>query len=144
RSYQSATLVSGRWESPQDRLMSLETELRRAGAVVKRGGEFARWDLEVQGGLLAGARVLLSVEDLAPGQQLVRFRSWPWFGRSGLGLFALVALLAADAMADRAWLAGSLLAMTSVAWMFRTFKEASYSQSALLRVLPRSDVPEST
>lgn len=142
RSYQMATLVSGPWESPQDRLTALEKALREAGAVVKRGSEFARWDLEVQGGLLAGARVLLSVEDLAPGKQLVRFRSWPSWGRWGLGLLGVLALLAAGAVADRSWGVGSVLAIAGVAWMFRMFEEAAYSQHTLLQALRRD--PEGT
>jgi len=130
-----ATLVSGPWEAPQDKLESLEKTLQQAGSVVKRGGEFARWDLEIQGGLLAGARVLLSVEDLAPGKQLIRFRSWPCFGGWGLGLFGVLALLAAGALTDGAWGVGSVLAIAGAAWIFRTFEEAAYSQSTLLQAL---------
>ena len=91
RTRQMATLVSGPWESPQEKLTALERALRQVGAVVKRGGEFSRWDLEVQGGLLGGARVLLCVEDLCPGKQLVRFRSSPSVALWGLGLIALLA-----------------------------------------------------
>jgi GT2 family glycosyltransferase len=139
RTRQMATLVSGPWESPQEKLTALERALRQAGAVVKRGGEFARWDLELQGGLLGGARVLLSVEDLCPGKQLVRFRSWPWLGRWGLGLFGLLVMLAAVATADRSWLAGSVLGFAGSALMLRTIREAAYSQSTLLQLLLPSE-----
>jgi GT2 family glycosyltransferase len=139
RTYQTATLVSGPWESPQERLLALEETLRQASAVVKRGSEFARWDLELQGGLFAGARVLLSVEDLTPGKQLVRFRTWPWFGRWSLCAFGVLALLAADALADRSFAVGGTLALAAAGWMFRTFEEAAYSQSTLLQALRRSE-----
>jgi hypothetical protein len=139
RTRQMATLVSGPWESPQEKLTALERALRQAGAVVKRGGEFARWDLELQGGLLGGARVLLSVEDLCPGKQLVRFRSWPWLGRWGLGLFWLLVMLAAVATADRSWVAGSVLAFAGSVLMLRTIREAAYSQSTLLQLLLPSE-----
>jgi GT2 family glycosyltransferase len=135
RSYQMATLVSGPWEAPESKLAALEEALRQAGAVVKRGSEFARWDLEIQGGLLAGARVLLSVEDLTPGKQLIRFRTWPCFGRWGPGVFGVLALLAASALAGGSWGVGSVLAIAGAAWMFRTFEEAAYSQSTLLQAL---------
>ena len=141
RTQQSAALIKGAWESPQEKLTALERALRQAGAVVRRGGEFARWDLELQGGLLGGARVLLSVEDLCPGQQLVRFRSWPWLGRWGLGLCALLVLLAVGAMADRAWLAGAGLALAGCALLLRTLREAAYSQSTLLQMLRAAEPP---
>jgi GT2 family glycosyltransferase len=135
RNRQMATLVCGPWESPQDRLMALERALRHVGAIVKRGGEFARWDLELSGGLLAGARVLLCVEDLCPGKQLVRFRSWPCLGVCGLGLFALLMLLSAAAATDGSWVVASALAMTSGALMLRALREAAYSQSTVQELL---------
>jgi hypothetical protein len=134
-----ATMVTGAWESPQEKLTALERALRGAGAVVKRGGDFARWDLELQGGLLGGARVLLSVEDLCPGKQLVRFRSWPSLGRWGLGLVALLAVLGAVAVADRAWVASGVLTLSSCALVLRTIREAAYSQSTLLQMLSSAD-----
>jgi GT2 family glycosyltransferase len=138
RTYRMATLISGPWQAPEEKLLALERELRQCGAVVKRGGPFDRWDLELQGGLLAGARVLLSVEDLAPGKQLLRFRSWPAFGRWSLGLLGLVVSLAAGAFADRAFVVGGVLAASAVCWTFRMFEEAAYSQSALLNALRRA------
>jgi GT2 family glycosyltransferase len=146
RTQQSATLVSGPWESPQEKLTALEMSLRNAGAVVGRGGEFARWDLELKGGLLGGARLLLSVEDLCPGKQLVRFRSWPWLSGWGLGLCGLLALLAARAAADRAWIVCGALAMAGAWLALRTVREAAYSQSTLVRTLGLSGerAPEST
>jgi GT2 family glycosyltransferase len=139
RTRQSATLVRGPWQSPQEKLTALEHALRRAGAVVRRGGEFSRWDLELQGGLLGGARVLLSVEDLCPGQQLVRFRSWPWLGGWGLGLVGLFTALAAGAAAEKAWAAGGVLAIAGVWLILRTLREAAYSQSTLLQTLQSSE-----
>jgi GT2 family glycosyltransferase len=143
RSHQQATMVAGEWESPQEKLTNLERALLRAGAVVRRGGEFARWDLELQGGLLGGARVLLSVEDLCPGQQLVRFRSWPALRGWGLALFAVLVLLAVGATVDRAWIVGASLGLAGLALLLRTLTEAAYSQSTLLRLLsPAEPEPE--
>src|SRR5207244_10977964 len=77
---------TGRWQDVAEKLGSMETALRESGAVVRRGGEFDRWDLEVRGGLLAGVRMLLAVEDHGPRTQLIRVRSWPTFSPVGLGL----------------------------------------------------------
>jgi len=140
RTRQMATLVSGAWESPQEKLTALERSLRKAGAVVRRGGDFARWDLELQGGLLGGARVLLSVEDLCPGKQLVRFRSWPALGRWAIILCASFALLGGAAALDRAWAASGVLAFVACALLVRTLREAAYSQSTLLQMLAPAPV----
>src|SRR5262249_3056393 len=139
RTHQAATLVSGPYESPQEKLTALERALRQAGAVVRRGGAFARWDLELQGGLFGGARLLLSVEDLCPGKQLVRFRSWPSLARWGIALFAVFALLSARAMLDHAWVVAGVLGGAGLLLMLRTFREAAFSQSTLLGMLDASD-----
>jgi GT2 family glycosyltransferase len=141
RRRESARLVSGAWESPEEKLVALEDSLRRAGAIVRRGSEFARWDLELSGGLLAGARVLLSVEDLCPGKQLVRFRSWPWLERWGLALCVCLLALSAAATADHAFVVGAVLGMACAAIVLRALREAAYSQSTLQRLLSRA--PES-
>jgi hypothetical protein len=139
--HEAATLVCGAWESPEEKLTALEGSLRRAGAVVRRGSEFARWDLELSGGLLAGARVLLSVEDLCPGKQLVRFRSWPWLERWGLGLCALLLTLSAAATADHAFVVGGVLGFACAVVVVRAVREAAYSQSTLQQLLARQSDP---
>ena len=83
--------------------------------------------------------MLLSVEDLCPGKQLVRFRSWPSLGRWGLGLFGVLGLLALGAAGDRAWIVGSVLGVAACALLLRTLREAAYSQSTLLQMLRASE-----
>lgn len=63
-----------RWVAPWTVLERLEEELRAAGLPVRRGGDFDRWDLEVAGGLFAGARVVMTTEEHGQGRQLFRFR----------------------------------------------------------------------
>jgi O-antigen biosynthesis protein len=135
RRYQMAALVAGDWQPPEEKLTALERSLREAGAVVKRGDAFARWDLEVQGGLLASARVILSVEDLAPGHQLVRFRTWPWLGSTGVVLTAVLGTLAVAAIGDQAYFVAGALSLAAGGLLFRAFEEAAFSQSTLLRAL---------
>src|SRR2546425_694879 len=76
---------SERWQDGVERLQSLEAAIRALGALVVRGGEFDRWDIEVRGGILGGARVLAAVEDHGGGQQLVRLRAWPRGSVVGVG-----------------------------------------------------------
>lgn len=135
RKRQTATLIRGAWESPQDKLAAIEEALRRGGAVVRRGGEYERWDLELQGGLLGGAHLLLSVEDLCPGQQLVRLRSWPSVERWGLVASAALATLSAGAALGGSWLAAGALGAGAAALLLRTLREAAYCQSILAQFL---------
>jgi len=102
-------LWSERWASPTERLCVLESELRAQGAVFERGGAFDRWDLEVRGGLLGSARILMAVEEHGAGRQLVRVKVWarvPWTAAS-LGLAS--GLVAAWALRDASWGASAVL-----------------------------------
>jgi O-antigen biosynthesis protein len=98
----AATIWSERWQAHEEWLRSLEATLRVTGSVVLRGGEFDRWDLEVRGGLLGAARVLMATEEHGTGWQLLRFRLWPRCSTGGLVLVTLFAALTIEAMSDRA------------------------------------------
>jgi GT2 family glycosyltransferase len=67
----------GRWQEPHERLHHLRSLMKLDGAVVLSGGDYDNWDLEVRGGILGGARLLMAVEDTGSGTQLVRVRCWP-------------------------------------------------------------------
>jgi hypothetical protein len=67
-------LWSENWRSPEERLQALLDALKAHGAAVELGGDFDRWDLEIRGGLLGSARVLMMAEDHAAGRQLIRFQ----------------------------------------------------------------------
>jgi len=89
------------WSAPEERLAAVERVLREDGALVRRGGPWDRWDLEVRGGLLAGARVLLVVEEHGGGRQLARVRAWPRLSTAAL-LAVPPAACALGAVADGA------------------------------------------
>ena len=95
---------SGRSTGRASRTGSARSRTRCAeqGAVVRSGGDWDRWDLQVRGGLLGGAGLRMAVEEHGAGQQLVRVRSWP-APRTGALLYCLIAdrgagLLATSAM----------------------------------------------
>jgi hypothetical protein len=75
------TRWGGPWRSSCDQVCQLETDLRAQGAVVLRSGDFDRWDFEVRGGTLAGARVYHVVEEHGQGRQLSRFLLMPRVSR---------------------------------------------------------------
>ncbi len=109
------TLWSERWQDPDQRLRRIEADLKAAGAALRLGGDYDRWDLEVAGGPFGSARLLMAVEDHGAGAQFLRFRWWPRGSRGGVAITALVAALAGGAASAGAWAAGTILAAVTLA-----------------------------
>ena len=65
------------WHEPEQVLKSLHQLLQEDGAVMCVGGDFDNWDLDVRGGIMAGARILMTVEEHGGGKQLFRFKVYP-------------------------------------------------------------------
>jgi len=61
-------------EPAETTLHGLEKKAQATGLLVRAGGDYDDWDLEIRKGLFGGARLLLAVEEHAPGKQLLRFR----------------------------------------------------------------------
>jgi GT2 family glycosyltransferase len=99
----TSSVWSEQWQSPDTRLRRIESELQEGKCVVERGGDFARWDLQIRGGGLGMSRMRMAVEEHGSGQQLLRFRAWPRCSRVGLGLVAIFAGLGAGAAIDGTW-----------------------------------------
>ena len=110
--------------------------------MVVHGGEYDRWDLEVQGGLLGAARMLMAVEDHGAGTQLVRFRSWPRFSRVAVVLILLFALLSAEAVQDQAWSAAAILGTITVLLTLRTLDECAGAAAVILRAIKSAEEKE--
>ena len=132
-----AAVRTGRWQDVAEKLGAMETALRESGTVVRRGGAFDRWDLEVRGGLLAGVRMVLAVEDHGPRKQLVRLRSWPTFSPVGLVVLLCFLLLGAAGELHHALLACGVLGLVTLGLGLRALQEAGYSMAAVLATVRR-------
>ena len=110
--------------------------------MVVHGGEYDRWDLEVQGGLLGASRMLMAVEDHGAGTQFVRLHSWPRFSRVAVVLTIFFALLSAEAVEDRAWSAAAILATITVLLTLRTLDEAAGAEAVILRAIKMAEEKE--
>jgi GT2 family glycosyltransferase len=101
---------SERWVAAEERLHAIERALVAARNGVRRGGDFDRWDLEVRDGPLGSARLLLAVEELGGGTQLVRYRCWPVLRRvtvaTVLTCAVVTAIAASGGRTALAWTAG--------------------------------------
>lgn len=130
------SIWTDRSELPETRLAALEQALRAAGAYVRRGGEFDRWDLEIRGGVLSGARLLMAVEEHGGGRQYVRLRCWPRVTHGGAITVALLAGLAAIAARDASLAASVVLGGMSLLLGVRMLVECSGAMAAIRRAEP--------
>jgi O-antigen biosynthesis protein len=128
----TATLWSESWQDPSDRLRLIEAALRADGAPTVRGGDYDGWDLEVQAGLLGGARTVMTTEEHGGGRQLVRFYFWPRCSPGALGIILLLMALTAWAASDHAWAALIALGPGTLMVALRTLQESATGMAALL------------
>jgi hypothetical protein len=107
----TVSLWSETWKSIEERLGALENRLMERGAVVVRGGDYDRWDLQVRGGVLGAARVRMTIEEHGSGKQLMRYVIYPAMSVARQVLIALVLVAALAAGIEKIWWAcGVLLA----------------------------------
>ncbi|MGH7538705.1 MAG: glycosyltransferase [Gemmatimonadales bacterium] len=126
-----------RWREPGERLNTLQSALRETGAAVLRGGDFERWDLQVRGGALGSARLLMAVEEHGGGRQLVRIRWWPSLSPAGPALALLLAGLAVAAGSTRAWLPGTAFGGSALWCAWRAFGDCGAAVAAIRLVVER-------
>jgi GT2 family glycosyltransferase len=130
-----ASVWSESWHSSEAWLQTLEALLRRHGACVLRGGDFDRWDLEVRGGLLGSARVLMTLEEHGAGKQYARFRSWPRCSFDGLAVMLASTTLAVAGALDGAWIAAAILGGAGLLFTFRNLGECAASMATISRAI---------
>ncbi len=127
------------WQSAQQRLTQIESGLRKAGASVARGGDFDSWDLEVRGGLLGAARLLMVIEEHGDGRQYVRLKLWPMAAPGTLLVASAFALLAMIPAMDLRWTAWALLNIPAVFLVARMFYECASALAVLKQVITANE-----
>jgi GT2 family glycosyltransferase len=113
----SYSFWSERWQGTEDRIGAISSSLTGAGAVIRSGGDWDRWDLQVRGGLLGTARMRMAIEEHGAGRQLVRVRSWPSVPQAVLlfgALFATIAIVAIVSQLDAVTIALGMCAAATV------------------------------
>ena len=127
-----ARIWSEKWLAPKDLLSSVEGLLRSTGRGARRGSAWDRWDLEVPAGLLGSARVRMAVEEHGAGRQLIRFKVWPRWSATVIGVLTLLTVLAWVAAARQEWAATTVLV---AGWIFLLAGALYESGIALGRIL---------
>jgi hypothetical protein len=123
------------WASTEERVGATSRALRAAGAVIRSGGDWDRWDLAVRGGLLGGARLRLAIEEHGAGRQLVRLRSWPHASSVALSLGAAVAVLAGLALLSGAGAVATVLGLLAISLCLRLMYECGAASATIRRSL---------
>jgi hypothetical protein len=132
RPYRSAVWDDD-WKLPEQRFSEIHRYLSLEGTMVKLGGEYDRWDLEVVGGMLGSARMLMAIEDHGAGNQFVRTRIWPQCSRAAVILIAILGLLTSLALTSNAWVVSALLGSAFGWLLWNAFRQAGQATAALLR-----------
>jgi len=123
------------WQSKTQRLETLEKSLKSLRASIKRGGDYAPWDLELQGGLFCGIRFLMTIEEHGAGRQMIKLRLSPRYHLIGVFFIILMAVLAVHAMLDHSWFVGSLLFFLSFLMTYRAVIDSSRATGVCVSVV---------
>ena len=124
-------------EPPEDTLRKVQQDLLAKGVIVQAGGDFDPWDLEVRGGPLGRSRLLIGVEEHAPGKQLLRFRVAPKVSETAIGLAAAFAAMSMGAFGSGACVPGAASAVVAAFVALRAIADTGFSGGILREWLQR-------
>jgi GT2 family glycosyltransferase len=120
----SMAIWSECWHEPANWVQQVRDAIGCGGARVSDGGPYDRWDLEVAGGALARARLLIAVEDHGAGTQYVRFGIRPKCSGAGVAAIAFLAAVSGLAATSDAWTAAAIFAGAAALVIARVAQEA--------------------
>jgi GT2 family glycosyltransferase len=126
---------SEQWRSASERLQRVEWMLKREGAVVVRGGEFARWDVRVRASALGAAELNTAVEEYGGGRQLVRFRASPHISAGIVMLMALLLAAVGLATTREDYVGTGILAAVALFLAWRTLGDCGSAIYLLVRAV---------
>lgn len=83
------------WHPTEELLTAVEDNLVSRKVCARRGGIYARWDLQASCSFFSGARALMAVEEHGGGRIMVKFRTWSVLSTSAYVISGLLLSLAA-------------------------------------------------
>jgi GT2 family glycosyltransferase len=140
----SIVLWSEVWHAAQDRLEGVESALKQLGVVVRRGGDFDNWDLEIRSGLLGSARLLVVAEEHGQGKQLVRWRVSPKWSEIGLIVLSTLIAISVGAGTARAWTACATVTMMGLLLGLSVLQECEAATALALRAIQEREAEQSS
>ena len=123
------------WQAPEAKLAHIETLLKDQGAVVWRGGDYDRHDLEIRGGILGSVRIRMAIEEYGGGKQMAKFRSWPKIRSILLFSMLLFGVLSVAAAIDQEWWVFMVLSIATGIMMIRSLGDCASATAAFLYTL---------
>lgn len=123
------------WEAPVNTLAKLHASVVESGSVVMSGGDYDRWDFEIRGGLLGGARVLMATEEHGAGKQMVHFRVWPKWSAFALVPVLPLLLISFGAGEDGAYMVSALSAVCAIVVIAGALLDTGFAKGALCNAL---------
>ena len=123
------------WGSSEERLRMLEERLNDRRAVVLRGGDYDRWDLEVRDGTFGAIRLQIVVEEHGGGKQMIKCRAWPIVSVKKFLIIFGVACLTIAAALDGATGAATILGFVCALLTFFTYRDCGSAASIVRSVL---------
>ncbi len=134
---QTLALWSEVWQTPEQRLQSLEATLQSLRAIVVRGRDYDRWDLEVRDGTLGSVRLRMAIEEHGAGKQLVRFWLWPRCGSGALVLTACFGMLSLGSLLDQAMAIGAVFVVCTLLIFLCILQDWATATATVLRAFQR-------
>jgi O-antigen biosynthesis protein len=123
------------WRGPSETLEAVEQTLKAEGAVVRRGGDFDGWDLEVRSGVFGACRVTMAIEEHGAGRQLLRFGARPYPLTSGLLVTGLISGLVVLASVDNALAVAAVFCASGALVVGQTVRQCGRSMATIDRAL---------
>jgi len=103
RCHKQFKLWSESWRSPGQWLSRIQNMLLAENVPLACGGDYDPWDLEIHGGMMGRARLLMVVEEHGHGKQQLLFRVSSLISRWVLVLAAILGSIAVLALLDSAY-----------------------------------------
>ena len=136
---------SEEWHSAVEWLLLIETNLLNLKTRIKRGDDYADWDIEVCNGLFGKAKGLLTVEEHGAGKQFVKFKCIPKFKFRGLIFHLILTALFIFAIKAQAFIVAGVLLSFLAMIGFKVIFETARSMNSLyiaFKLASFKDTPE--
>ena len=136
------SLWSEKWQDAESWLIKIEKNLVNLRSRIKRGGDFDNWDLQVNNGLFAKGRGLLTIEEHGAGKQYLRLKCKAVFTPVAFMVSFFLAGLCVWAAWDHQVVVSGIFGFLLTIAIFRSFYEADSSLNSLYIALMQSGTNE--
>jgi GT2 family glycosyltransferase len=131
---ESQTLWREDWRTPDAWLGEITALARQQHKVVREGGDFDDWDIELCGGL-GDARLIMAVEEHGAGKEMLRFRCWCRLPTIMIVTLIAGSILSALAAMQDAWVAAGIISLGVLATAWLSLRQATQGMAVIAEVL---------